>query len=189
MCVALAAAGIFNTEFGFNGLVASVALFIKYFECFCQNHIQECFLNWWRQRGTEMGTEEKRTTLKDNTPSISDILRRDRPPEHSADPRQARKTRLYRSAPLTRTFLAGVSIVKVSIFSIFHLQVASAFQKKSVKKYEEYALKTPAQLQRTLCGLLPCQSLSVPCQSRTLICPRGVGWQPCLFTQRGRLPV
>lgn len=51
-------------------------------------------------------------------------------------PRQARKAHLYRSAPLTHTLLAGISTVKVSIFSIFHLQVASAFQKKPVKRYE-----------------------------------------------------
>lgn len=98
-----------------------------------------------------MGTEEKRATVKDNTSSISDILDRDRPPEHSTNPRQAHKAHLYRSAPLTRTFLAGNSIAKVSIFSIFHLQVASAFQKKPVKKYDARCSKhIYAATQRTM---------------------------------------
>lgn len=73
-----------------------------------------------------------------------------------------------------------------------HLSSAGSpwlFRRSAWRNMTPAALNTSIQLQGEICKFLPHRSLSVPCQSHTLICLRGVSWQPCLFTQGGRLPV
>lgn len=127
----MAATGIWNTfllEFSIDCLVASVILIRKYFRGFWQNDIQESFKNGWcpdlklenrRVRHRSRNWREEGHTERQHILHIwcSSPGRTTRA-EH-------RRAHLHRSAPLTRTFLAATSTVKVSISSIFHLEVAS----------------------------------------------------------------
>lgn len=110
------------------------------------------------------------------------------PPDHSSPLTTACTASLCFSAPLTQhrshtQLNCKGHFAYLWFLHIFHLQNLISVSRNRVRT-NRMSGGGHKESVSTLNALVP-----LACQTLTLICLRGVSWQPCLFAQWGRLPV
>lgn len=114
--------------------------------------------------------------------------------ENCTTPSTPYDVHLCRSAPLTHTDLPCSSTVKVPLFPSNPSQSFNCRKRNCMKKivWDPEAscayVRVNGSTRVVNKPVFEC-SPPGPCQAQALICLQGVSWQPCLFAQRGRLPV